>query len=574
MIPDHCPDQVFYTFDFTSQVFDDEQEQELRDYLLKAAKLFYGLGLTELRTLAFEFAKTLTVAGRIKKIPKAWIPIEKTEQPMATRDWADGFIKRHPELSLRRPVSTSLGRAAAFNPTVVHNFFDLYEKVLESYQFSASTVWNMDETGLNTVHKTKFVLAKKGQRCVAAASSGERGVNVTLTMAVSAAGEKIPPFFIFPRAKMQDKFLLHGSADAKGVANGSGWQTADTFLQFLHHFKDHAIKAGTKKTLLILDNHESHMTIAGLKFCKENDIEVLTLPPHTSHKLQPLDKGVFGPLKTYFNNSCKTWMFNHPNVPITIDHVAELVAEPINKGASSLNIISGFKASGIWPFNRDIFSEDDFLASSVTDRPYADEACSVPATTSSEPEIPGTSTSNRTIHGKSTPDRENPTTSTSHSEIPVPSVSNPLNTNMHLDVLKENLDQTLSLETIRPLPKAAARKASSRGRKRRRAALITDPEMMESLRSEQEEAAQKKSTQAVKKQLAAERKIEKEIKKRQKESESVTAGAAKIIGVAATKTATKRPRGRPIVTKPQESNSGSDKDADEVILKYKTKRHR
>ncbi|XP_033218187.1 uncharacterized protein LOC117173657 [Belonocnema kinseyi] len=186
--------------------------------------MFYGLGLTELRTLAFEFAKALKAARRIKKIPESWIPKEKTGQSIATRDWAEGFIKRHSELSLRRPVSTTLGRAAAFNPTVVQNFFDLYEKILESYQFTAATVWNMDETGLSTVHKTKFVLAQKGQRCVAAASSGERGDNVTLTIAVSAAGEKIPSFFIFPRVQMQDKILLLGSADAKGVANGSDWQ--------------------------------------------------------------------------------------------------------------------------------------------------------------------------------------------------------------------------------------------------------------------------------------------------------------------------------------------------------------
>ncbi|XP_011858146.1 PREDICTED: tigger transposable element-derived protein 6-like [Vollenhovia emeryi] len=356
------------------RVFNEEQEQELQDYLVKSSKMFYGLALPQLRKLAFQFAQKLKAARSIKKIPASWFPKKPDEEPTASMDWVEGFMKRHPNLSLRRLVSTSLGRAAAFNASVVMNFYDLYENIRQLHKYTAANVWNMDESSLSTVHKTKYVVAQKGQRCVAAASSGERGASVTLAMAISAAGEKIPPFFIFPRVKMQDKFLMHGSAGAKGVANGSGWQTADTFVKFLHHFKNHAIKAGTKRTLMILDNHESHMAIAGLEFCKQNNIDVLTLPPHTSHKLQPLDRGVFGPLKIYYENACKAWMFNHPNVPIAIGNVAELVAEPILKGASSINIVNGFKATGIWPFNRDIFTEDDFLASSVTDRPYKDNA--------------------------------------------------------------------------------------------------------------------------------------------------------------------------------------------------------
>lgn len=66
-------------------------------------------------------------------------------------------------------------------------------------------------------------------------------------------------------------------------------------------------------------------------------------------------------------------MLNYSGVPITIDLIAELVAEPLLRGASSMNIIAGFRSSGIWPLNRDIFSENDFMPAFVTDRPYEDE---------------------------------------------------------------------------------------------------------------------------------------------------------------------------------------------------------
>lgn len=227
-----------------------------------------------------------------------------------------------------------------------------------------------------------------------------------------------------------------------------------------------------------MDNHESHMTIAGLDFCKNNNIEVLTLPPHTSHRLQPLDRGVFGPLKTYFDHSCKAWMLNHSGIPITIDRIAELVAEPLLKGASSMNIIAGFRSTGIWPFNRDIFSEDDFTPAFVTDSPYEDE-----------------------------PDQEvGP--SNAHEE--------PVLSNADQEPDRSNLDLLIPIEDIRPFPKAPLRKPSNRGRKRRKAALLTDAVMLESLRAEQAAAAQKKSDTEAKNQFAAERKKEREAAKRQK----------------------------------------------------------
>lgn len=67
-------------------------------------------------------------------------------------------------------------------------------------------------------------------------------------------------------------------------------------------------------------------------------------------------------------------MLNHSGVPITIDLIAELFADPLFKGASSMNIVVRFRSSGFWPFIRDIFSENDFMPAFVTDRPYEDQA--------------------------------------------------------------------------------------------------------------------------------------------------------------------------------------------------------
>ena len=50
--------------------------------------------------------------------------------------------------------------------------------------------------------------------------------------------------------------------------------------------------------------------------------------------------------------------------------MAELVGKAVEQALTPRNIRSGFVASGIWPFNRDAFGEDEFLSSYVSDRPH------------------------------------------------------------------------------------------------------------------------------------------------------------------------------------------------------------
>jgi hypothetical protein len=52
-----------------------------------------------------------------------------------------------------------------------------------------------------------------------------------------------------------------------------------------------------KRRLLRLDRHGSHLIARFIAFCLDKSIDLVVLPPHTSYILQPLDIGIFGPLK-------------------------------------------------------------------------------------------------------------------------------------------------------------------------------------------------------------------------------------------------------------------------------------
>ncbi|XP_039763643.1 uncharacterized protein LOC120636292 [Pararge aegeria] len=195
-------------------VFSQEAEHKLASYLIKSSEIYFGLLPTEVRKLAYQCAVKLD----LKNIPSSWI-----QNNMAGPDWFKSFMHRNPQLSLRTPEATSLSRATSFNRTNVKDFFDKLQFLFQKYEFTVSRIWNVDETGVTTVQKPKKIVAARGQKQVGAITSAERGVLVTLACAINAAGNSVPPMFVFPRIRYTDLFLRAGPSEAIGAGNSSGW---------------------------------------------------------------------------------------------------------------------------------------------------------------------------------------------------------------------------------------------------------------------------------------------------------------------------------------------------------------
>lgn len=343
-----------YTTTFTKAM-----EAELCDYIKNIDNMFYGLTTKSLREIAYNFAEKNNLSHRFNK-----------EEKLAGKEWLRGFLKRHPELSLRRPTSTSVARAIGFNKPQCERYFNNLSQLLLTHNFPPQSIFNMDETGISTVpNKPPKVLSTKGKRCVNKISSAERGTNVTLVNAVNAIGNFIPPAFIFARKRMKAELLDGAPPSSIGMVSDTSYINGDLFLDWLSHFRDNAKPSKENPVLLILDNHTSHCTIKAVDFFRKNHIHALTIPPHSSHKTQPLDRCIHNSLKIFYSAECEKWMRNHPGRAITTYQIASILTPAFLKAATTAKAIESFKITGICTFNPDIFRDEDFLASVVTERP-------------------------------------------------------------------------------------------------------------------------------------------------------------------------------------------------------------
>ena len=282
-------------------------------------------------------------------------------------------MQRNQELSLRTPEPTSVARACGFNKIQVEIFFENLKKVLEKHHITMDNIYNVDETGIQTsAKKPPKVISVRGKKQVGAISSSERGNLITSLFCCSATGKFIPPTLVFPRKKKNPRYLEGTPPGTLMLVTDNGWINSEAFLEWFKFFVASVRPTSEHKCLLILDNHVSHRSLKVLEFASENHVVILSVPPHSTHKLQPLDVAVYGPFGKYFERALDKWQKAHPAQRVTFFDVGSIFTEAYLNSATPNNAISGFKKTGIANCDITVFTDLDFAPSLVTDISQAD----------------------------------------------------------------------------------------------------------------------------------------------------------------------------------------------------------
>ncbi|KAI5834427.1 hypothetical protein K523DRAFT_200390, partial [Schizophyllum commune Tattone D] len=100
------------------------------------------------------------------------------------------------------------------------------------------------------------------------------------------------------------------------------------------------------------DGHSSHYSAEMAALARKHNIELYALPPHTTHKLQPLDVGVFGPFKSAWRKLCASYVARFDREMPRRKFVREYMA--VRKRLFRPELIRrAFEETGLWPYNPD-----------------------------------------------------------------------------------------------------------------------------------------------------------------------------------------------------------------------------
>lgn len=139
-----------------NQVFTKELEYEFAEKVIDATDNCVGLGPTNVRKFAYEFALQHELDLR-----QTWM-----ENEAAGEDWLNSFLKRHPVIN---NIST-------FHANSVQIFYGNYHQLLERLGLQDSNIFKVDEIAFTTAKQPNRVFARRGKKETSELQSISQGI--------------------------------------------------------------------------------------------------------------------------------------------------------------------------------------------------------------------------------------------------------------------------------------------------------------------------------------------------------------------------------------------------------------
>jgi hypothetical protein len=265
---------------------------------------------------------------------------------LPTRQFVDKFLGRHKDLSLRTANNIKRSRAKVSRDDVtsfIHNF----EKSVDGVP--PENIFNYDETNLRDDPGNQKCFFKKGTKyCERVTNTSKQSISVM--MAGSAAGQVVPPMVAYRAQNLYTSWCERGPKGAVYAVSKSGWFDGCLFERWFFDVMLPILKRKVGKTVLLGDNLSSHISMAVITACRANDIAFICLPPNATDKLQPLDVGVFGPLKKAWRAILTAYKEEHPKeAGINKCHFPALLKKLLDEAKPGRHLLAAFKKCGLVP---------------------------------------------------------------------------------------------------------------------------------------------------------------------------------------------------------------------------------
>ena len=350
---------VFRHLSGRNTILSSEQETELVDLIKLLSQRGFPLSKPDIQRLAFEYATRNGISG-----------FSSCGHNAAGYVWFKLFMKRHPELCVRKPENLSTARAAAVNETVIMKWFADYKALAEKLGIidQPDRFWNCDESGLQYQFDQGMVVGEVGKPCYRI-TPGEKSETTTVLAAFNAAGDFAPPFIIFKGKRVRSEWCTGSPPNTTVKCSDNGWITTDLLVSWAENFLK-IIPDDAAPRILILDGHVTHTyNLRFLEMMKDRHIEVICLPAHSTHLLQAADKSFFRSLKFHWNSHGKTFIRKSGGAYLPKTEFFNVFSPAWTEAAKPETAISGFKSTCTWPIAPELIPKDTFLPSLTTERP-------------------------------------------------------------------------------------------------------------------------------------------------------------------------------------------------------------
>ncbi|XP_050298658.1 tigger transposable element-derived protein 1-like isoform X2 [Anthonomus grandis grandis] len=334
-----------------------EQERELCQRIFRLAEV--GMPLTQrvLRRSVFSFAEEHSPNHGFSQTTR-----------MAGRKWMHLFYQRHPEVVQRKAQALNPARALKLNRHIVTDYFQKLRKTLVDFSLinRPQCIYNMDEKGCRlTLHHQQKVLTRKGIKRVHLIAP-EHAENVTVVACGNALGQAIPPMILFKGVRQKPEWIDSMPPGSVIEMTAKGSMTTAIFIKWVKHFSKFKAPG---RCLLVFDGAASHLDAGIVEVADAAEISLLCLPSNTTHELQPLDKSVFRSFEQFWDEEVLNYWMREPDRKITKGRFGYILSKIWPKAMSPQNLMSGFRVTGIYPFNPDAIEEAAFAPSLLTEKP-------------------------------------------------------------------------------------------------------------------------------------------------------------------------------------------------------------
>ena len=161
----------------------------------------------------------------------------------------------------------------------------------------------------------------------------------------------MPPFVIYKGKTLFEEWCCNCPEKTVYTVCPSGWMEKEQFVEWFKEVFLVYTRHLLRKKFLFLDGHGSHVSIELIDLAVQTEVDLLCVPAHTSHALQPLDVGVFSVVKKTWIKTLKRFFLEKGFQSISMTNFAKLLAKIFCDSFKPHHAVARFYKSALFPLD-------------------------------------------------------------------------------------------------------------------------------------------------------------------------------------------------------------------------------